>query len=516
MAKRNIWGIFNDDLKRFTISNFSGLNTNAGTTSIVDVKNGRVQAQDLLNVVFTKDLEKRGGYTAVNTTEISGSSGIYGLFPYYYNNGANRKLLYISHTTCGELNTGTGNVSVIKTGLTSNQRTRAITFHDLFIYVNGVDNPQKIDDATPNDLGGSPPVCKFIELHKNYVFLAGNSTYPSRLYFSNLDDPETWTGTDFIDINPDDGTVITGLKKTLDSLIISKENNIYILYGDTPTYTEGLELWRIKEGSTDIGFVNQGSMSRYGKVIIGLTRNSGIHMFGGNVTTDETVYSLTSYLMSKDITPTIDGLNEARFNQAESIIWDYKYILSVPNGSSTTNNLCLVYDFIVSGWTLWDIPSNCWCKFRSSGVDYLYFGDPENGFIYRYTPTTYSDNGSAINAYYKTGDTDLGSSVNDKIFRYYKATLNKSEDYSLVVTPEIDFGEISVDASTISSKTSDSLWGTMTWGTDKWGSTTTSSSDKQITNARGKFINYKFSNNTLNETFKVRDITQFFRIRGVR
>jgi hypothetical protein len=509
---KNIWGRFDDDFDTYSVSGFAGLNTNKNSTDIEDN-----QAQDLLNVIFTKELEKRGGYTALNSTEISGSSGIYMVAPYYYNNGATRKLMYISHTTCGEINAGTGAITAIKTGLTTNLRTRSITFHDLFIYTNGTDAVQKIDEATPGDLAGSPPVSKYIALHKNYVFLAGNSTYPSRLYWCDLDMPETWTGTNFLDINPDDGSVITGLQRTLDTLVIGKDYNTYVLYGDVPEYTEGLELWRIKEASTETGSASQGSMERYGKTVIYLSRGSGFQMFGGDVTSDETsVDTLTSYLMSRDITPTVSGLNESRLSQAEAIIFDYKYICAVPNASSTTNNLCLVYDFVAKGWTMWNIPANCWCKYRSSGVDYLYFGDPDDGYIYRYTPTTYSDNGTAINAYYQTKDHDLELSANDKIFRKFYVTLNKSEDYSMTVTPEVDFGEVDVDAYTIASKSSDSLWGTMVWGTDKWGAATTSTSDKNIMNARGKFINYTFSNSTLNETFRLRKLVQFFKVRSAR
>lgn len=512
MATKNIWARFDDDYDTFILNKFGGLNTNRNSTDIEDN-----QAQDLLNVIFTKELEKRGGYTLLNSTAIPTGTTITGLFPYYYNNGATKKLMYISGQRCGEMDAGTGAVTVLKTGLTTTLTTRAITFHDLFIYTNGTDNVQKIDDTTAADLGGSPPVAKYIALHKNYVFLAGNSTYPSRLYWCNLDAPETWTGTDFIDINPDDGSIITGLQRTLDTLVISKEKNIYVLYGDTPTYTEGLELWRIKEASTETGAAGQGSMARWGKSVIYLSQGQGFQMFGGNVTTSETtVDSLTSYLMSKDITPTVAALNESRLYQAEAVIFDYKYICAVPGASSTTNNYCLVYDFVANGWTVWNIPAGCFCVYRSSGVDYLYFGSPTAARIYRYTPTTYSDNGTAINAYYQTKDTNLGLSANDKIFRKFYVTVNKSEDYNLTVTPEVDFGEVSVDASTISAKTSDSLYGTAVYGTDRYGATTTSTSDKNIMNARGKFINYTFSNATLSETFKVRDLVQYFRVRGAR
>lgn len=522
MAKRTSRTNIQSDLQRFTLpvdvennpSAWGGLNNNDGSTRIANN-----QAQDLQDVIFTQDLEKRGGYTAVNSTAISGSTGIYMLAPYYYNNGATRKLMYISHTTCGEMDTGTGTPTARKTGLTTNLYTTAVTFHDLFIYTNGTDNVQKIDETTPGDLGGSPPAAKYIALHKNYLFLAGNSTYPSRLYYCNLDTPETWTGTDFIDINPDDGDTITGLYTTLDTLIITKEYNIYVLYGDTPTYTEGLELWRIKKSSTSTGAVNMGCLATYGKSLFYLSRNGGVQTFGGGISTEGIeVDSLTSALMSKDITPTIDGLNESRFNQAQAIVNDFRYILSVPNGSSTTNNLCLVYDFRAGGWTLWTIPANCFCNFRSSGVDYLYFGSPSTGKIYRYTPTTYSDNGTAISAYYKTKDFNIGSSANDKLFRQFYVTVNKASDYTLTVTPEFDFGDTdpAVSSYSIGSVTSDSLWGTMVWGTNKWGAATSSPSGKQIMNDRAKFVNYKFSNNTLSENMSVRDMTTFYRMLGAR
>jgi len=509
------------DLNKITIRNFSGLNNGSDSTQI-----GDSEAQDLLNVIFTKELSKRYGYTAVNSTAITGSTGIYGLGAYYQSDGT-RELLYASHTVIGKITVGTGATENIITGLTSNQRTIFETFQDLIIAVNGSDSPQKYDGTTGADLDGSPPVASYVALHKDYLFLAGNSTYPSRLWYSNLDDVETWTSTDFIDVNTDDGDKITGLFVTLDSLIIFKEYNVYILYGDTPSYTEGLTLWRIKKASTDTGSVNQGSITSYGKNLVYLSRNKGIQAFGGSAATTEVEFdSIVSAAMSENIQDTMDGLNETRFDQAEAIIYDNKYICSVPNGSSTTNDLNLVYDFYKgkddrSGWTLWDIPANCWCIFRTSGIDYCYFGSTTTGTIYRITPSTYTDNGTAIDAYYQTKDFDFSTdknnlSANDKIYRKLYVILNKSEDFDITVTPEVDFGDTSIDAISIGANASDSLWDTMVWGTDRWGAATTSTSDKQIMNARGKYINYKFANSNDSENFRVRNLTQYFRVRGAR
>jgi len=503
------------DLKAFNLSSFLGLNNKDDSTQIADG-----MAQDLLNVLVTnKEISKRYGYTKLNTTEITGSTGIYGLFPFYYANGASKKLIAVSDTQIYEYIPGTLSFSSINTGLTTGLRTRAETFHDLLISVNGTDADQKYNGTTSAALGGSPPICKYIKLHKNYLFMAGNATYPSRLYWCDLDTPETWNALNFVDVNPNDGDLITGIDVSFDSLIITKEYNTYLLYGDTPTYTEGLTLWRIKRANTSSGSVNQGSIAMTGQGLIDLSRNAGVQVMGGTTTnTDLNFDALRSSMLSADISATMAGINESRITQAEAINWDNKYILSLPYGSSTTNNLNLVYDYYAGGWLLWDIPANCWCIFRDGGVDNLFFGSCVDGFVHKITKNIYNDNGVAINAYYKTkdmckvGDTDMPS--NDKIYRRYYMTLNKSDDFSVTVEHNVDFGD-STDTNTISAQASDSLWGTLIWGTGKWGAATTSSTRVDM-NERGKYINYKFSNNVLNENFRIRNLTQYYRLKGSR
>jgi hypothetical protein len=499
------------DLKAFNLSGFLGLNNKDDSTQIPDG-----MAQDLRNVIVTnKEVSKRYGYTALNTTEISSSSGVYGLFPFYYNNGASKKLIAVSGTAIYEYVSATGLFSSINTGLTASLRTRAETFHDLLISVNGTDAVQKYNGTTSAVLGGSPPICKSVKLHKNYLFLAGNATYPSRLYWCDLDTPETWNALSFVDVNPNDGDLITGLDVSFDSLIITKEYNTYLLYGDTPTYTEGLTLWRIKRANTSSGSVNQGSIAMTGQGLIDLSRNAGVQAMGG-ATTDTTLNfdALRSNMLSADISPVIAGINESRITQAEAISWDNKYILSVPYGSSTTNNLNLVYDYYAGGWVIWNIPANNWCIYRDSGVDNLFFGSCTDGFVHKITKNIYNDNGSAISAYYKTKDIDSGSPSNDKIYRRYYMTLNKSDDFGVTVEHNVDFGD-STDTNIVAAQASASLWDVAVWDVSKWGEATTSTTRVDM-NERGKYINYKFSNAVLNENMRIRNLTQYYRLKGSR
>lgn len=74
-----------------------------------------------------------------------------------------------------------------------------------------------------------------VELHQNRIFVGGYKVTlanMARLYFSNPGDASAtgWVGSNFIDIEPGAGEVITALLSLGDRLIIFKAASIYILY----------------------------------------------------------------------------------------------------------------------------------------------------------------------------------------------------------------------------------------------------------------------------------------------
>lgn len=60
---------------------------------------------------------------------------------------------------------------------------------------------------------GSVPNGKYIEYAANRIWVAGTASNPSRLYFSDLGDPRSWTATNVVDLDPNDGQTITGIKR---------------------------------------------------------------------------------------------------------------------------------------------------------------------------------------------------------------------------------------------------------------------------------------------------------------
>jgi hypothetical protein len=73
------------------------------------------------------------------------------------------------------------------------------------------------------------PIGKYIKIHRERLFVAGDPDNPNRIYYSNAFLPgfiRQTTTVDFLDIQPEDGDVITGIPILLGSIFIFKRNNI--------------------------------------------------------------------------------------------------------------------------------------------------------------------------------------------------------------------------------------------------------------------------------------------------
>lgn len=128
-----------------------------------------------------------------------------------------------------------------RTGLRQ-YKARFTTFLDYLWMVNGSDSTAIWDGNPANSFittgnAASAPIGKFIERFRNRVWIAGNSTYPDRLYYSSLPDVNlalTWDG-DYVDISPADGENITAIIRTRSALLVFKNNHIYRVYSVTET-----------------------------------------------------------------------------------------------------------------------------------------------------------------------------------------------------------------------------------------------------------------------------------------
>jgi len=285
----------------------------------------------------------------------------------------------------------TPSVTQLASLLSTTAYYRFDSWGDVCYIVNGENPNKKWDGTTFADQGGSPPVCSLIIVHKNRMFLAGNTSNRSRLYFSDLGNMESWPVLNFIDVGKGDGDRITALGLLMDNLVIFKEKSIWILQGDAPSN------FVLRKMVGDAGCVSQESVVAI-KNALGFLARDGVRFFDG----------VRTALASEKIEKTFRGLNGRQLGLAAGVLWDNKYLLAVPNGQSLKNDLVLVFDSLRTAWTIfkgWNI--SMWVIWRKYGEDKILGASSDTGQVYDMF-TGYSDDGAAIDAYAVTKHIDFG------------------------------------------------------------------------------------------------------------
>ena len=182
----------------------------------------------------------RKGTTVLGTTLGGDSLGLYEFRD--SGSGTNNRLIYVNGTSSFYLSGGSWIAH--RTGLTAASKARFTTFIDYVFMVNGADATVVWDGDTGTSFlttgnAASAPIGKYIENFRSRVWIAGNSTYPDRLYYSSIPSSVTtpiitWdtsvTTGQWIDISPSDGENITGLHRTKTALLVFKNNHIYRVY----------------------------------------------------------------------------------------------------------------------------------------------------------------------------------------------------------------------------------------------------------------------------------------------
>ncbi len=183
----------------------------------------------------------RKGTTLVGSS--LGSGDILGLYNFRDSGaGTNNQLIAVNNTTAYYLVGSTWTAK--RTGLTAGSKARFSTLLDYVFMVNGTEataiwdgNPATSFVTTGNASGA--PTGKYIENYRSRMWIAGNTTYPDRVFYSSVPSAVTtpvvtWdtsvTTGQWIDISPSDGENITSLHRTKNALLVFKNNHIYNIF----------------------------------------------------------------------------------------------------------------------------------------------------------------------------------------------------------------------------------------------------------------------------------------------
>ena len=239
-----------------SVSDFSGgLNTRQSSIKIAD--NESPATENFLFDETSAAATKRKGVTRINASQLGQAADINNIFNFELQNGT-KYCVTFSSTSGYYSSDACQSFTVYINTITKNNEVNCSPHGNRLYCVN---NQYFYYFAVTDDIPvlSAPADPDYIVTHKNYCFVAGTDTNPSRLYYSAVGNCASWTTlTDYIDINDGDGDIITGLGPTqYDMLPIYKKYSKWVLEGDKPS------TWKIVNVSKTIGARNHREIANF-------------------------------------------------------------------------------------------------------------------------------------------------------------------------------------------------------------------------------------------------------------
>lgn len=261
------------------------------------------------------------------------------------------------------------------------------------VYVfNGVDTVGKLNGAVYTTVAGIP-VGRFPLWLNNRLWITGNNSYKSRLYYSDAGTPETHGGSSYIDIFASLKSPNTGLGTIGGVMVIGKRDNIVTFTG----YTEDdFTAKKLADQLPNFGITSHRSIVNTGNDLLFMS-------FAGQVphirSIKRTSFDQLNYggIISEDIETTLKGVNKERLDQVAAG-FDGRYAWwSLPFGSNVVNSITICYDTLNHGWTIHDnLNASIWYRTSITGTDRLCYGDVITGSNYYINPIIASRDGEPI------------------------------------------------------------------------------------------------------------------------
>jgi len=272
---------------------------------------------------------------------------------------------------------------------------------------------------------------KYLAVNGAYMMIAGNSIFPRRSYFSNLDSDDINTGTDYF-ITSEPPTGITSFGNGRAFVIFTQDN--YLIVDPATVYTNQVDGY---------GCVSQRSIQTLKGSIIFLDKN-GFYLLSANTSFPTDISLPIKNDLGLDAL--FNKIAQGNLEVTASGVRDNRYYCAVRDLSASVkgqdlDSVILEYDISQNNWkahtfTDGDLAS-VFAEFTDSTGTFLYGGSFTTGSVFKmevpavYTDENRSASANAVTAVIKTKhypfyDSSMGA-VSQKIakrvhFRYYAAS----------------------------------------------------------------------------------------------
>jgi hypothetical protein len=305
------------------------------------------------------------------------------------------------------------------------------------------DVPKSFDGSTAQVLAGSPPAFGFSVPHKNHQFAAGNFANPSRVYYSVPLNPEDWTGvgSGSIDIDPNDGDMVTGIISHKDELWVFKGPNRGSIHRITGASSSVFARTSFIKG-LPVAWIH--SIFRFGDDIGFITTNGSVHSLKATAAFGDYNQAWLSYPINKYMQENLNNSRARYFVSATDPNRGYVLIGITPSGQNTnTRQLMMDYRFLSQNetyprWAYWDTQAFAAMHLVRDVQRPRIFTGGYDGYVYKLDQQTRTANGTAINMNAETPSMTYGSEWLLKNLAEIGVSLNAYSDDPLTVTWSLD------------------------------------------------------------------------------
>ena len=436
------------------------------------------ESPDLLNV----DVDPRGGVklrngvTAVNTSALG--ADVEGIASFFTDSGTSQ--IIANHGTAVVYGTGS-NFSTMsgQTARTDGTRLYGMTMNNVFYGVSGdVVSFKWSGSGSGSDRGtdidgtdGNFPIAQYVTFWNNFAWVGKTrepTTYHnSRVRWSNANQPEKWTATDYVDVDIGErGDVVTGLVPLADRLLIFKNNSVHAIYGFD---SESFQLTAL---SRDVGSIALSSPVSTPYGVFFWHDRAGVYLYNGEQFVN----------VFEKLRPAIDN-GRISFTTPPQLAWfENRLYVSLDmlqyykSGTQATKRHIFTYDPSIQSWSLTNIDATTLHVHTPPGGEPLLLGacEENTGRVIKFeqsNPTDAYDGSTAahVDSHFTTPWMSGKNPVTKKRWGRPQVVMDAAATLTMAVEVYTDFDKASsrktVDIN-IEGRESSSVWDTATWGAD--------------------------------------------------
>jgi hypothetical protein len=246
-------------------------------------------------------------------------------------------------------------------GYTGVNRWQFAQFGNYALATNGSEKIQYYDVNSSTDfadLAAAAPISKYVTVVRDFVVAAniGNGTYPSRVQWSDINDPTDWTAggasqSDYQEL-PDGGD-ITGVTGGEFGIVFLEKAIVRMSYIGSPLF------FQFDTISRNVGCVEGGSIAQYGGVTYFLS-DDGFYSCNGQQVTGIGAEKVDRYFYNNANIGDIDSISAAIDPERNLVIWNYKTV--------SGNRALIIYNFETQKWCEADTDVNFLSTLATSGT----------------------------------------------------------------------------------------------------------------------------------------------------